>query len=176
MWVTTRFNFSISFKCLVLDLADQFIQFQKKSDVLKINNIYPQINYILSILHSNSVSNNYILSRNNIKLLIMYDSGTLRNINSCIISRLYYPKITNSRLYLYIPYFVQVNCDTNYKFRTIDGTCNNIRFPLWGSSNKPFDRLLPPLYGDGQLYDVIRQLVQNNVGYSYQMLISIFAF
>ncbi|CAH2049862.1 unnamed protein product, partial [Iphiclides podalirius] len=36
------------------------------------------------------------------------------------------------------------------KYRTQDGTCNNLNHPLrWGVSNTPFRRALPPDYGDG---------------------------
>ncbi|XP_068626345.1 peroxidase [Battus philenor] len=36
------------------------------------------------------------------------------------------------------------------KYRTQDGTCNNLEHPLrWGVSNTPFRRALPPDYGDG---------------------------
>ncbi len=34
-------------------------------------------------------------------------------------------------------------------FRTIDGTCNNLKKPLLGSSGTAFKRLVPPVYEDG---------------------------
>jgi len=48
------------------------------------------------------------------------------------------------------PYPTKVNCNPYAIYRTYDGTCNNLRYPLRGSSNKPLARLLPPLYGDGE--------------------------
>ncbi|KAH8307566.1 hypothetical protein KR044_003008, partial [Drosophila immigrans] len=35
------------------------------------------------------------------------------------------------------------------RYRTHDGTCNNKRRPRWGASQLPFNRFLPPEYGDG---------------------------
>lgn len=41
-----------------------------------------------------------------------------------------------------------VNCNENARFRTIDGTCNNLERPLWGSVGDKFLRLEPADYGD----------------------------
>ncbi|XP_067617823.1 uncharacterized protein [Eurosta solidaginis] len=35
------------------------------------------------------------------------------------------------------------------RYRTHDGTCNSRRRPRWGASQMPFNRFLPPEYGDG---------------------------
>ncbi|CAL8090344.1 unnamed protein product [Orchesella dallaii] len=42
-----------------------------------------------------------------------------------------------------------IACDTNARYRTIDGTCNNLQNPYWGASYTVFDRLVPAVYEDG---------------------------
>ena len=34
-------------------------------------------------------------------------------------------------------------------YRTMDGTCNNLRQPMWGAATTAFRRVLPPYYEDG---------------------------
>lgn len=41
-----------------------------------------------------------------------------------------------------------VTC-TESKYRTLDGSCNNIQHPNWGQANTIFQRLLPAHYGNG---------------------------
>ena len=41
-----------------------------------------------------------------------------------------------------------IKCDPNARFRTIDGTCNNLRNPLWGAAGTEFIRLVQPDFGD----------------------------
>ena len=40
-------------------------------------------------------------------------------------------------------------CDLKSNVRRLDGTCNNLQHPLWGSYLQPFERFLPPEYSDG---------------------------
>ncbi|XP_050539953.1 peroxidasin isoform X2 [Daktulosphaira vitifoliae] len=35
------------------------------------------------------------------------------------------------------------------KYRTIDGTCNNLQNPMWGASLTPFRRIMKPIYENG---------------------------
>ncbi|XP_070211050.1 salivary peroxidase/catechol oxidase-like isoform X2 [Littorina saxatilis] len=44
---------------------------------------------------------------------------------------------------------VQTRCDRFARFRTPDGTCNNLQHDLWGSSFIPMRRFMAPEYGDG---------------------------
>ena len=42
-------------------------------------------------------------------------------------------------------------CNHHAKYRTSDGSCNNLQKPLWGAANTQLQRILPPLYDDGSL-------------------------
>lgn len=36
------------------------------------------------------------------------------------------------------------------RYRRLDGACNNLYNPVWGSTLTAYSRLLPPLYQDGK--------------------------
>uniref|UniRef100_A0A915Q5U1 Uncharacterized protein n=1 Tax=Setaria digitata TaxID=48799 RepID=A0A915Q5U1_9BILA len=38
---------------------------------------------------------------------------------------------------------------TTGKYRTIDGTCNNVIHPNWGANGAPMQRIIEPFYADG---------------------------
>lgn len=40
------------------------------------------------------------------------------------------------------------NCSGRSKFRSLDGTCNNIQHPFWGAISQPFRRIIPADYKD----------------------------
>ncbi len=40
-------------------------------------------------------------------------------------------------------------CDPKNKYRSFDGTCNNLNNGLFGSVNTPYQRFLQPEYADG---------------------------
>lgn len=42
-------------------------------------------------------------------------------------------------------------CNARDKYRTIDGTCNNLRRPWWGAANSAHVRLMQPYYEDGNI-------------------------
>ncbi|XP_065216935.1 peroxidase-like [Planococcus citri] len=44
----------------------------------------------------------------------------------------------------------EVSCDTYEKYRTFDGSCNNLKNPAWGVANTPVVRLFPAFYDDGE--------------------------
>ncbi|KAI9551659.1 hypothetical protein GHT06_021995 [Daphnia sinensis] len=44
------------------------------------------------------------------------------------------------------------------KYRTFDGTCNNLRQPSWGSALTTMERLAPPEYDDGIWHPRVRNL------------------
>lgn len=46
----------------------------------------------------------------------------------------------------------QIQCPNGpSRFRTIDGSCNNLQRPEWGQINTALQRIIPPKYGDGKL-------------------------
>jgi len=45
-----------------------------------------------------------------------------------------------------------VVCQPNSKYRTFNGSCNNLRIPTWGAANTPFIRLLNAEYRDGKCH------------------------
>jgi len=47
------------------------------------------------------------------------------------------------------PYATNPRCDFRSKYRTIDGTCNNIPDPWLGAAKTPLQRLTHNTYEDG---------------------------
>jgi hypothetical protein len=47
------------------------------------------------------------------------------------------------------PFSAPITCDSISKYRTIDGSCNNLVNPYYGKANTPLTRLLPAVYEDG---------------------------
>lgn len=56
------------------------------------------------------------------------------------------------------PYSKLPDCDARSKYRTIDGTCNNIRSPWHGAAKIPLVRMSNIKYEDGKLI-ITRQKV-----------------
>ncbi|KAH7699852.1 hypothetical protein AAVH_33039 [Aphelenchoides avenae] len=52
-----------------------------------------------------------------------------------------------------VPRLDEAECERsmcyNLYYRTMDGTCNNFRFPLRGAAYRPYSRLMPPEYDNG---------------------------
>ena len=48
------------------------------------------------------------------------------------------------------PFPKEVECASRTKYRSFDGTCNNLHQPLYGSLETPHKRILNPIYDDGQ--------------------------
>ncbi|UYV64038.1 HPX2 [Cordylochernes scorpioides] len=42
----------------------------------------------------------------------------------------------------------QITCNANSKYRTADGSCNNLNNPTWGRESTCFIRILPAMYSD----------------------------
>lgn len=43
-----------------------------------------------------------------------------------------------------------LDCRNALRFRSVDGSCNNLKNPLWGKSGTPYARFLPANYRDGK--------------------------
>jgi len=43
----------------------------------------------------------------------------------------------------------QITCDPNAKYRTVNGSCNNLQNPSWGAALTPFYRYMDPEFSDG---------------------------
>lgn len=50
----------------------------------------------------------------------------------------------------YTPQRVRVKCDSNDRYRSITGACNNLENPEWGTAGRELVRLLPANYEDGR--------------------------
>lgn len=69
-----------------------------------------------------------------------------------------------------------VRCSENAKYRTFNGSCNNLERPTWGAANTPFLRLLNAEYSDGITYIEITlrmQIVFNFNNNNYSILLSV---
>ncbi|KAL7016140.1 hypothetical protein ACKWTF_009936 [Chironomus riparius] len=64
----------------------------------------------------------------------------------------YSPQIHSAKSVLPIPSqmcpAISLQCSKSL-YRTLDGTCNNLKNALWGAANNRYGRLLTPRYGDG---------------------------
>lgn len=58
-------------------------------------------------------------------------------------------------------------CPSNFvRYRTIDGSCNNLQNLWYGASMLPMQRLLPPNYDDGTIIIKLLQTFPNGFPYS----------
>jgi peroxidase len=48
----------------------------------------------------------------------------------------------------FCPFSVKMVCKGNEKYQSFDGTCNNLKKPLWGSVDTPYKRYAAPGYDD----------------------------
>ena len=57
---------------------------------------------------------------------------------------------TTAKALKFCPFNPNLICNVSSKYRTFDGTCNNLKNPLYGAANTPYKRFIAnPKYGDG---------------------------
>lgn len=49
----------------------------------------------------------------------------------------------------------RLKCDPNAKYRSVNGSCNNLNIPTWGAAETPFHRLLNANFRDGKKMSII---------------------
>jgi len=47
-----------------------------------------------------------------------------------------------------------VTCDPKAKYRTVNGSCNNLQNPNWGAALTPFYRYMDPVFSDGNFKNI----------------------
>lgn len=47
-----------------------------------------------------------------------------------------------------------MTCDSYAKYRTVNGSCNNLQNPTWGASMTPFYRYIDPEFSDGNAFRI----------------------
>ncbi|KAE9538939.1 hypothetical protein AGLY_005521 [Aphis glycines] len=68
-----------------------------------------------------------------------YDEVNLIKTRKVVIDNTFYVKCVPE----------QITCNSSAKYRSMDGTCNNLQHPLWGASFTPYIRLGKAYYEDG---------------------------
>ncbi len=90
--------------------------------------------------------------------LIFWDDASTVYIDLCFQRRLnltdkeaveLLPKISLRDTVLENTCLEPIVCNNTSKYRTVDGSCNNLANPNWGQANTIFERLLPAHYGNG---------------------------
>ena len=72
----------------------------------------------------------------------MYKKNHKRSLDTLKIAAAYSQKTS-------CPFNNNIVCNRASKYRSFDGTCNNLNYPLYGSINTPYQRFLPAEYADG---------------------------
>jgi hypothetical protein len=56
---------------------------------------------------------------------------------------------TTAKPIIFCPFNPNLVCDPSNKYQSFDGTCNNLKNPLYGAANTPYKRIASPVYDDG---------------------------
>jgi len=69
--------------------------------------------------------------------------------------------------YCPIHFSAPAECEASARYRTLDGTCNNVNYPTWGAENNEYIRNLPPTVED-QLTSSSSYSKEYTKGYPYK--------
>ncbi|XP_046543359.1 chorion peroxidase-like [Haliotis rubra] len=102
-----------------------------------------EVNNIDSVIEQrDDVDNNYVVCT-------LADAAETSQISLADISKSKYQERHNIRRR-------STACQQEARYRTMDGRCNNARWPTWGSTNQPFRRFIDPAYDDGKFVPRLR--------------------
>ena len=93
-----------------------------------------------------SQSSSIIVNYTYFYFLLSTASSEERTRRQPVVNRPQQPAAVNKTCWLAS---TDIKCDPNSAYRTIDGSCNNLKHPTWGQSIRPMARLLSPLYEPG---------------------------
>ncbi|XP_052710144.1 heme peroxidase 2-like [Crassostrea angulata] len=79
---------------------------------------------------------------------ILDRSGSGTASNKDILARIPLQQNIMRQFKQFCPYQSKPTCVSTAKYRTADGSCNNLQNPLWGKSQTPFERFMFPFYED----------------------------
>lgn len=77
---------------------------------------------------------------------LFYNTLSFRKVADRLHIDQFIARISTNILDLPCKFKKPMKCDATYKYRTINGLCNNLGHPRWGMSFTPFDRFLQPDY------------------------------
>lgn len=90
-----------------------------------------------------NISDSAVIAENSVRILLAKENMSIEDLQSADTSALLRQWVHCS------DEKTSKQCQSDAKFRTLDGSCNNLVSPMQGASMQPFRRILPPVYDDG---------------------------